>query len=288
MRPPRLTGRPADALRSAWRRAVGRRLPGLDRAAHRAYFQWERLVFAVRLCSDLRSLVAYLHVESRWAPAGPVAVRARPLGGERVWLRPRTTDPVMLRDTFRDNVHPPPPEIAARGVRRIVDLGANIGLTMADNARAFPGARLLGVELDPGNAEVARRNLAPWGDRCEVLQGAVWITDGSVRYDDTGQEYGFHVVEDGVGAPTRALSMETILSHVPSGERVDYLKMDVEGVESRLLSGAAAGWAARVDSIGLQVHDPYTLEDCARDLAALGFTPRVDRRRVNFIVGVRR
>ena len=66
------------------------------------------------------------------------------------------------------------------------------------------------------------------------------------------------------------------------------MKMDIEGVEQRLLSGAGARWADRVDSIRLQVHDPYTPEDCARDLAGLGFEPRIDRRRMNFVEGVRR
>jgi FkbM family methyltransferase len=204
-----------------------------------------------------------------------------------VWLRPHTTDPIMLRDTFRDGVHPPPPEIAARGVRWIVDLGANAGVTVADNALRFPGARIVAVELDPGNAEAARVNTRPWADRVEILQGAVWERDGEVPYaHETGHEYGFRVAE-GAASTTRALSMDTILSRVPAGERVDYVKMDIEGVEARLLSGPAAGWTARIDSISLQVHDPYTLADCARDLEALGFTARVDPRRMNYIVGVR-
>ena len=120
----------------------------------------------------------------------------------------------------------------------------------------------------------------------EIIQGAVWDADGEVPYDaDTGDEYGFRA---GAGtATTRALSMDTILAHVPADERVDYVKMDIEGVESRLLSGDAARWIERVDSISLQVHDPYPLSDCARDLTRLGFAARVDPRRMNYIVGVR-
>jgi hypothetical protein len=121
----------------------------------------------------------------------------------------------------------------------------------------------------------------------QIIQGAVWDADGDVPYDaDTGEEYGFRAGAG--GATTRALSMDTILAHVPAGERVDYVKMDIEGVEARLLSGAAARWTERVDSISLQVHDPYTLADCARDLEALGFDAHVDPRRMNYIVGIRR
>jgi FkbM family methyltransferase len=283
----RPTGSWTDHLRRAWRAAFAR-FEWLDRLAHRGYFEWQRVYYAVAYMADPRSLRDYLRVESRWAGPEPVAVRVRPLDGATVWLRPRTTDPIMLRDTFRDGVHPPPPEIAARGVRTIVDLGANAGVTVADNALRFPQARIVAVELDPGNAAAARRNTEPWADRIEILQGAVWERDGEVPYEaEQGHEYGFRVVEGAHGATTRALSMDTILSHVPDGARVDYMKMDIEGVEARLLSGPAAAWAQRVDSISLQVHDPYTLADCARDLAALGFEPRVDPRRMNYIVGVR-
>jgi FkbM family methyltransferase len=283
----RPTGTWTDHLRRAWRDRLGR-FARLDRLAHRAYFHWQRVLFAVRLNADLRSAARYLRVESRLAGSDPVAVRVRPLDGATVWLRPGTTDPIMLRDTFRDGVHPPPPEVAARGVRWIVDLGANAGVTVADNARRFPHARIVAVELDPGNAEAARRNTRSWADRVEVLQGAVWESDGEVPYEHAaGHEYGFRVTE-GAASTTRALSMATILSHVPAGERVDYVKMDIEGVEARLLSGPAAAWTARIDSISLQVHDPYTLADCARDLEALGFNARVDPRRMNYIVGVRK
>jgi FkbM family methyltransferase len=282
----RPTGTWTDRLRRAWRARLGR-FGRLDHLAHRAYFHWQRALFAVRLNADARSVVRYLRVESRWAGPEAVPVRVRPLGGAAIWLRPRTTDPIMLRDTFRDGVHPPPPEIAARGVRWIVDLGANAGVTVADNARRFPAARIVAVELDPGNADAARRNTRPWADRVEILQGAVWESDGEVPFvHETGHEYGFRVAE-GAASTTRALSLDTILSHVPAGERVDYVKMDIEGVEARLLSGPAAAWTARIDSISLQVHDPYTLDDCARDLAALGFSARVDPRRMNYIVGVR-
>jgi FkbM family methyltransferase len=282
----RPTGTWTDHLRRAWRDRLGRYEP-VDRLAHRAYFHWQRARYAVELLADARSVARYLRVESRWAGPEPVPVRVRPLDGATVWLRPRTTDPIMLRDTFRDCVHPPPPEIAARGVRWIVDLGANAGVTVAHNALRFPAARIVAVELDPGNAEAARVNTRPWSDRVEILQGAVWEHDGEVPYEhEAGHEYGFRVA-DTAASTTRALSMETILGHVPEGERVDYVKMDIEGVEARLLSGPAADWTARIDSISLQVHDPYTLDDCARDLRALGFTPRVDPRRMNYIVGVR-
>lgn len=291
----RLTGARSDRVRRAWHVGVVRRLPAVDRLAHQLYGEWLQWSFAVRSTADLASYRAYRRLDGAWlgrrpGPA-PVEVRLRSLGGAAVRLRPGTSDALMVRETFRDCVHPPPPEIHARGPRVIVDLGANLGITVADNARRYPEAQIIAVELDPENAELARRNTASWADRVELLQGAVWSEDGEISFErERGNEFGVHVVPDGsAGAAqtTRALSMETIFGHVPDGARVDYVKMDVEGVEARLLSGPAAAWLERVDAIALQVHDPYTLEDCARDLEALGFAPRIDRRRRDFIVGVR-
>jgi len=289
----RRTGQWTDVLRAAWA-ALGRRprLRRLNRAGHRVYAQWERIRYGTVLTADVRSLYAYLRAERRAAGGPPVRVRLRELGGASMELRPGTTDAVSLRDTFRDRVHIPPPEVTTRGVRQIVDLGANIGATIAHNAVLYPEARILGVELDPGTAALAARNVAPWADRCQIIQGAVSPHDGTAHYLREGQrEDGYRVVDASSSEPgtmtTRALSVATILGRLPAGARVDFLKMDIEGVEASLLSGEGAAWADRVDAIALQVHYPYTVEACIRDLEARGFTARVDPRRPNCVVGVR-
>src|SRR3954452_929666 len=133
-------------------------------------------------------------LDRRRARLGPlVALRVRPLGGETVWIRPGTSDASVLRDTFFDRYHVPPGGL--RPVRSILDLGSNIGLTVADLAVRFPDARVLGVELDRSNAALAARNIAPWRDRAEVLHAAVWTSSGEVAYaGDPWEEWGFKVV----------------------------------------------------------------------------------------------
>jgi FkbM family methyltransferase len=281
----RRSGGPTDLLRSAWRRAGGRRLRAVDGAARVLYHEWQRWSFAVRLAADLPSYRAYRRLDGRGRPlrSPTVRLRVKPLDGLEVELRPATSDAQMLRETFRDNVHRPP----APAVRHIVDLGANAGITVADNALHHPEAHIVAVELDPGNAALAERNTARWADRRVILAGAAWVEDGEISYArDPGHEFGFYV-EDGAASRAPAYSMETILSHVPEGARVDFLKMDVEGVEARLLAPSSPHWADRVDAIALQVHGDYTIEDCLRDLTALGFTARPDPRRIDFVSGQR-
>jgi FkbM family methyltransferase len=93
-----------------------------------------------------------------------------------MWARPFAT----FWGTFTRNDHLPSPEVHAP--RIIWDLGANIGLTVAHLAFRFPHARVLGVELDEENVALARRNVAPWADRCGVIHAAVWPSDGEVQY----------------------------------------------------------------------------------------------------------
>ena len=285
----RRTGSASDRLRSAWLRLGARRLGPLDSGARAVYMEWQRWRFATLLAADLHSYRTYRRLDGRGRPlrGHRERLRLKPLGGLEVEVRPRTSDAQMLRETFRDNVHRPPAEANARGVRQIVDLGANIGITVADNALRYPQARILGVELDPDNADLARRNTARWAERCTILQGAAWTEDGEIAYvREPGQEFGFHVARTG-GRTTQALSMPTILAHVPDGARIDFLKMDVEGVESRLLAPSVPHWMDRVDAIALQVHGEYTIEDCVRDLDALGFSARPDSRRIDFVTAVR-
>ena len=282
----RRTDTASDRLRHLYRIAGARRLRHVDAAVRAVYIEWQRWRFATLLASDLESYRAYRRADHRGGHPHDATehVRIKPLGGHAVELRPGTSDAQMLRETFRDNVHRPELRPA---VRNIVDIGANIGITVADNALRQPGARIVAVELDAGNVELARRNTARWADRVELLHGAAWVEDGEVTYvDDKGLEFGFYVNEGGE-ARAPAFSMATILGHVPEGERIDFLKMDVEGVEAKLLVPSSPHWIDRVDEIALQVHHDYTVEDCVRDLTALGFDARRDSRRIDFVRGQR-
>jgi len=97
-------------------------------------------------------------------------IRVKALGGQTVTLRGGTSDTATFLDVFYYRPHLP----AAIKPRLIWDLGANIGLTMAHLAHTFPPAHIVGVELDPANATLARRNTQPWADRCEVICAPVW------------------------------------------------------------------------------------------------------------------
>lgn len=224
--------------------------------------------------------------------AGPEAlgapresIRLRPLEGRTVWLRPGTSDATVVWETFVGRFHRPPAALAAEDPLVILDLGANIGLTMADMAVRHPRAKIVGVELDGANAALARENLRPWRDRCELLEAAVWSEGGTIGYDgEPGNEYGFRVMGSGAARSATAMSLDTILARV--GGAADYLKMDIEGAEREVLRSNTS-WAGRVRAIKVEAHAPYGVSECVDDLERLGFSVRRDRRHEACAVGIR-
>ena len=219
-------------------------------------------------------------------------IRLRELGGRAVAVRPSTSDVDTVWGTFAGRYHRPPAEAEDREVRLIWDLGANIGLTMADLAVRHPQARVIGLEMDAENAALARENTSAWSDRCDVIEAAVWPTDGQLRYVRlAGATAGHHVTgatpaDDPAVATTDALSPYSLLALAGAGAEVDYAKIDIEGAEIELLR-KNAGWAQRVRTLTVEVHAPYTVEDCEHDLRELGFETRVDPRHWACVIGVR-
>jgi FkbM family methyltransferase len=237
----------------------------------------------VRLAAGPRSFLRLARV--RFLPLGretPVSLRVDGTTLD-LFLRPRSSDPIVVTETFVGRYHLPPIPFAR--VRTILDLGANIGLTMAHLAVLCPNARVIGVELDQQNIELARRNLARWGDRCTLIAGAVWIRDERLGYRlAEGEECGAALAAEG-GLDVQGLTLDTLLTSI-GWEAVDYVKMDIEGAERAVLK-QNTDWAGRVLSIKVETHGAYSRRECAADLERLGFTVSADPRHPAAVSGVR-
>jgi FkbM family methyltransferase len=198
---------------------------------------------------------------------GPVRLGIRGLA-EPVLCRPHTMDPITLWDAFFVAYHLPLPGMAVESV--ILDLGANAGYTAASFARAYPRARIIAVEMDADNAAICARNVAQFGDRCEVIHAGIWSSSGSVSYAG-GNVHDFAIgAADAASARTApAITIDEVLGQRSIGE-VDYLKMDIEGAEASVLRPPIA-WASRVRNITLEVHPPATFEWCRAALTGEGF-----------------
>src|SRR4051812_18900750 len=110
----------------------------------RGFLELSRLVLCQQLC-----------LWTGWPRRGKLfPVHIRSLNGGRVSCRIGTSDIGVLHATFVRQYHLPPPDSIPAA---ILDLGSNIGLTVAHYACVFPEAKILGVELDANNFELCMR-----------------------------------------------------------------------------------------------------------------------------------
>lgn len=141
----------------------------------------------------------------------------------------------------------------------VVDVGAYIGLyTIAFAQLVGHAGRVYAFEPNRENCEDIRQNLRLNGiaDRVELVRAALGHEDGDVPFDGSSGIQG-HIS----ATPTaqtklvRCLTLDTYLD----GQRVDVLKIDVEGYEENVLRGAAellSSPTRKPRAIFIEVH-PY-------------------------------
>lgn len=168
----------------------------------------------------------------------------------------------------------------------LVDLGANAGRFSAEFLARFPGAEVILVEGDPYLIKLLFREFGQQGN-VRLFQGLVGR--------ESRREVSFHLCRVPEGnsvhrrfgetwspGETREIRVEMIsladLLARAACERVDLLKMDIEGSEWEILEDFSEREATRVRQISVEFHDfmdprllPRT-ERCVERLRELGYT----------------
>jgi FkbM family methyltransferase len=198
-----------------------------------------------RFASDvfLSRLVHHLP-PSRRNHARTIRVR----GGIELHYRLNRGDLQSIREVWIDECYRLPFDLVPE---RLVDLGANIGLTSLWFAHRYGCNSIIAVEPSPENAELVRLNLHGNNIRAEVVEAAVGAKDGVAYFEAAIDSNMGRVATSGRQVPM--VSMDTVLEKLPVGVQVDILKMDIEGGEGPLLQGDLA-WLARVRSLIAEFH----------------------------------
>lgn len=160
--------------------------------------------------------------------------------GLRVGIRHDTADPATLSEVFYHR-HYEPGEDAARALsepRRILDMGANIGLFGAFAAGRWPEAEIVAYEPDPANAAVLRHTVAANAlqSRWTVVPAAAGTRDGEVGFA-LGLEVESHIVADtdGDGPAANTIILVPVRDVLAEMSRSDLVKLDIEGGEWDIL-----------------------------------------------------
>ncbi len=162
----------------------------------------------------------------------------------------------------------------ARGGGLLVDVGANLGYFSLLWAAAHPGNRVWAFEASPRVFPKLVRNLRLNGldGPIQTFQVALSDRDGISAFDlGPLEQTGWGGLADAPGPGSvnvATVRLDTVLSTIP---RIDVLKTDVEGADTRVLRGAERALRAR------RVGAIYFEQSRAR-MAALGIEPGAPQR----------
>ncbi len=137
----------------------------------------------------------------------------------------------------------------------IIDAGANIGLASLWFKKAYPGSTIIAVEPDEGNFHMLLKNTRHIGGILP-LQAAIAPTDGVLAMDRRGSRASGFTTR--VALPdertVRAISIPTLMKE-HGLNKIDLLKIDIEGAEKELFEGPDLSWLEHVDTIAIELHD---------------------------------
>jgi FkbM family methyltransferase len=204
----------------------------------------------------------------------PREMSVRPKGiRSRVFLRPNTTD----TSTYRQNLvaHEYDFNLPFEP-RTILDAGANIGMASVYFANRYPSAMIVAIEPEPSNFRMLEKNVAAY-PFITAIRAALWPSEGQVSVvapsgmDGSYGHWGFSVSE-GTGTP--AMTVLAIMRRV-TVDRIDLLKIDIEGAELELFSGDCE-WLKHVRCVMIETHDRFR-PGCAQAVHSVLGAPQIEK-----------
>lgn len=212
----------------------------------------------------------------------PIPLSNGSQGGE-LYLRGRSADSsvylqVVLDDIYREFRG----SLPHSSVEVIVDAGAHIGCASMMFHRTFPSARIFSIEPNRENFQLLSMNVS----NCKnitCINAALWSSDGalSVSSDSKNSTWGFTTqpigespTSNGERIPARSIPS---LMHEYGVEKIDLLKLDIEGAERQVLGEESREWLPKVRSVVVEVHERM-YPGCAKAVSSAlqGFTGKVE------------
>jgi FkbM family methyltransferase len=143
---------------------------------------------------------------------------------------------------------------------RILDLGANIGLSVLSHKQRHPGSQIVAFEADPQIFAYLKRNLevnkADTG--VTLVNKAAWDKDDLLTFWSEGADGG----RIGVGSPGgRPIQIEAVDIAALAEQKFDFIKMDIEGAEGRILP-RCGGLLKHAHAVFIEYHSRADSPQC--------------------------
>lgn len=163
-----------------------------------------------------------------------------------IWLRPDTEDVVVLWDTFKSTYHVPPIDFEPKNV---LDLGSNIGLTIAHYEFMWPRTVIYGVEMDRDNVSLAYKNTSD----TVILHAAISSVDGYRTYTTIGEDSSSYYLSNIADKIVYSVTLDKLIYDIGWGDNIDFCKMDIEGAELEVVSSGSL-WYKSIKRLLVEVH----------------------------------
>ena len=165
--------------------------------------------------------------------------------------------------------------VSVRDSDVVLDVGAHLGTF--SRIALQRGARLVvAVEPDPVNAACFQRTFEEEivKGRVRLVQAAAWHSPGSLQFEIGNASQTGHVAGAGSRGGTvtvRAVTLDDMIDELKL-DRVDFIKMDIEGAERHALTGARRLLAARKPRLAICIYhapdDPIVVPRVIREANA--------------------
>lgn len=153
----------------------------------------------------------------------------------------------------------------------ILDCGANIGLSVIYFKRRYPQSSIVAFEPDKAIFDILRRNVRSFGyDDIEIVNRAVWNSETELNFTSDGADGGRLSIPN--DKPNHAVKTVRLRDYLD--QKIDFLKLDIEGAETEVLSDCA-DQLSNVERLFVEYHSfdgqPQTLHIVTEVLAQAGF-----------------
>tara|TARA_R110002096_G_C14653248_1_gene726627 strand:- start:5948 stop:6763 length:816 start_codon:yes stop_codon:yes gene_type:complete len=174
-------------------------------------------------------------------------------------IRRNYIDKEVIHYVLQDQYHLPPKISKITNSPIILDLGSNIGLTIAHMKHIYPNAQIIGYEMNRENFLLAKRN-TKFYDKVIIYNKAVWTEDTTVIYKNSLGYDAYAIInnEDTQDIKqeierVQSISIASIIKNHKL-EIIDYLKMDIEGAEEAILLAEDLSWMNKVRAMNIEMH----------------------------------
>lgn len=149
----------------------------------------------------------------------------------------------------------------------IVDLGAHVGFTSIYYSLIYESAIIFSIEASKKNYEFLSYNTKSF-ENIYTLQKVIYSKEGYVKFNEDNVFSYNNKINDS-GKPTECITMNALMKYFEI-EKIDLLKIDIEGAEAEILN-TNNNWLNKVDNIIIELHRPYNIKELEKDLNKFGF-----------------